>query len=142
VKSDPNFDRGCKIIVNQRIIAHALDYRLRPRLQVYRLLQYRETLSQKCMRELWVNSIFLCHLKKFLQKACRLDLQKYCAKVLITSDGRDLSQDFLEGRATKCLQTKFAEGADLLSQSCRSKRNRSSTLKYQEACLAVHFRGG
>lgn len=39
VKSDPNFDRGCKIIVNQRIIAHALDFRLRPRLQVSKFLK-------------------------------------------------------------------------------------------------------
>ena len=32
-KNDANFDRGCKMIVNRRIIQHTRDYRLRPRLQ-------------------------------------------------------------------------------------------------------------
>ncbi len=32
-KKDANFDRGCKMIVNKRIIQHTRDYRLRPRLQ-------------------------------------------------------------------------------------------------------------
>ena len=46
-KKDANFDPGCKRIVNRRIIQHAKDYRLRPR----------------------------------LQKACQMDLQKFCGQV-------------------------------------------------------------
>ena len=87
VKNDPNFDRGCRLIVNQRVIAHALDYRLRPR----------------------------------LRKACQMDLEKFCARVLFQFSDKDMTEDFLEGRVLKCLQSKFAESAELLTSPCRSE---------------------
>lgn len=86
VKNDPNFDRGCRLIVNQRIISHALDYRLRPR----------------------------------LQKACKMDLEKFCSTALMQFSSKDMTQDFLEGKILKCLEAKFAENQELLTSPCRS----------------------
>ena len=59
-------------------------------------------------------------LRPRLQKACQMDLKKFCSKVLLRSDKTDLTVDFLEGKVLKCLEAKFAESAELLTSPCRS----------------------
>ena len=86
---EPDFDRGCKMIVNKRVIQHTRDYRLRPR----------------------------------LQKACSMDLKKFCGDVLINvnKDHKDVTKDFLEGAVIQCLQSKFVEDSDLLTPPCKKE---------------------
>ena len=50
-KSDANFDRGCKMIVNRRIIQHTRDYRLRPRLQRACEKELREFCSEVLLHQ-------------------------------------------------------------------------------------------
>ena len=62
------------------------------------------------------NRIF--RLRPRLQKACAMDLKKFCTEVLINSH-KDTTRDFLEGAVIQCLQSKFVEDSDLLTPPCK-----------------------
>ena len=55
-----------------------------------------------------------------LQRACEQDLKAWCGNVLLLqSQDKDTTKDFLEGQVIQCLQNKLIENADLVTPQCR-----------------------
>lgn len=59
-------------------------------------------------------------LRPRLQKACELDLKKFCGDVLLNAH-RETTKDFLEGQVIQCLQDKVVQDPDSLSDSCKEE---------------------
>lgn len=81
--------------------------------------------------KLIVNRRIIQHTKDYrmrprLQKACEMDMKKFCANVLLQGDVES-TKDFLEGSVVQCLQDKFVQSPDYLSAAC--KREIDSTLR-------------
>lgn len=117
VENDVDFSlmRGCKkeikehcTAVNASSILQCLadfstDFNFDPKCQAI----LRKRIAQR-MRDFRLNPS--------LQRACRMDIPKYCKAIILPTQS-----DFHEGRVIECLKEKYTQNVNLLSKPCRNE---------------------